>query len=62
MTGPVRPEALHPGDTSVSHVERAEMQTPRVAPLHPWFLRVAGPPGVVLGVLYAAGIGWPGKG
>jgi hypothetical protein len=27
--------------------------------LHPWFLYVAGPPGAVLGVLYAAGIGRP---
>jgi hypothetical protein len=27
--------------------------------LHPWWLYVAGPPGAVLGVLYAAGIGRP---
>jgi hypothetical protein len=27
--------------------------------IHPWFLYVAGPPGAVLGVLYAAGIGRP---
>ena len=27
--------------------------------LHPWWLYVAGPPGAVLGILYAAGIGRP---
>jgi hypothetical protein len=27
--------------------------------IHPWWLYVAGPPGAVLGVLYAAGIGRP---
>jgi hypothetical protein len=27
--------------------------------VHPWWLYVAGPPGAVLGVLYAAGIGRP---
>jgi hypothetical protein len=27
--------------------------------LHPWWLYVTGPPGAVLGVLYAAGIGRP---
>jgi hypothetical protein len=27
--------------------------------LHPWWLYVAGPPGAVLGVLYAVGIGRP---
>ena len=30
--------------------------------LYPWFLWVAGPPGAVLAVLYAAGIGRPEKG
>jgi hypothetical protein len=29
--------------------------------LYPWFLWVAGPPGVVLAVLYAAGIGRPDR-
>ena len=28
-------------------------------PVYPWWLFVAGPPGVVLGVLYATGIGRP---
>jgi hypothetical protein len=27
--------------------------------LHPWWLYVAGPPGAVLGVLYASGVGRP---
>ncbi|MDP9461979.1 MAG: hypothetical protein M3Q22_17550, partial [Actinomycetota bacterium] len=27
--------------------------------VHPWWIWVAGPPGAVLGVLYAAGIGRP---
>jgi hypothetical protein len=30
--------------------------------IHPWWLYVAGPPGAVLGVLYAAGIGRPRTG
>ena len=30
-----------------------------VGPVHPWFLYVALPPGAVLGVLYALGIGRP---
>jgi hypothetical protein len=30
--------------------------------VHPWWLYVAGPPGAVLGVLYAAGIGRPRAG
>jgi hypothetical protein len=30
--------------------------------IYPWFLWVAGPPGVVLAVLYAAGIGRPDRG
>ncbi|TQN35713.1 uncharacterized protein DUF1707 [Blastococcus colisei] len=29
--------------------------------LHPWWLYVAGPPGAVLAVLYAFGIGRPGR-
>jgi hypothetical protein len=32
------------------------------APVHPWWLWVAGPPGAVLAVLYAAGIGRPQRG
>jgi hypothetical protein len=31
-------------------------------PVHPWWLWVAGPPGAVLAVLYAAGIGRPPRG
>jgi hypothetical protein len=30
-------------------------------PIYPWWLWVAGPPGAVLAVLYAAGIGRPRK-
>ena len=30
-------------------------------PVYPWWLFVAGPPGVVLGVLYASGIGRPSR-
>ena len=29
--------------------------------IHPWWLYVAAPPGAVLGVLYAAGIGRPNR-
>jgi hypothetical protein len=29
--------------------------------IHPWWLYVAGPPGAVLGVLYASGIGRPAR-
>lgn len=58
MTEPVRPDELR-----VSDVERAAVQERLRRAVgefvHPWWLYVAAPPGAVLGVLYAFGIGRP---